>query len=189
MHKVCRSFASASGKGRRIWIDTMTRMADPANENSALAPCPRCGALVRDGVEGCFALFYEMSGHEYSDPAYGAVNLLSVDAHALQHPEDHGVKNNAFHLIRLCWLLEDNGDPRIGQGPGWLQQEFDGNAEVQALEPPLNRGGMTIAQVVGATSPEEHTERVYRWARSVWKAWSAHHEWAREWLRRKRLDA
>ena len=33
----------------------------------------------------------------------------------------------------------------------------------------------------GAANADEHAERVYRWARSVWVAWSAHHEWARRW--------
>ena len=120
---------------------------------------------------------------EYSDPAYGAVNLLSVDAHALQHPEDHGIKNNAFHLIRLCWLLEHGGDPRLGQGPRWLQAQFDGNPKLPVLEPPVNRGKVTVADVCGAANPDDHAERVYRWARSVWEAWSAHHEWPRQWLR------
>jgi hypothetical protein len=72
---------------------------------------------VPGGAAGCFAPFGQIMTLEYSDPAYGAVNLLAVDAHALQHPEDHGAKNNPFHLVRLCWLLEHGGDPRLGQGP------------------------------------------------------------------------
>ena len=135
--------------------------------------------MVPGGVEGCFVLFNEVLALEYSDPAHGAVNLLSVDAHALQHPEDHGVKNNAFHLIRLCWLLEHGGDPRLGQGPLWLQKQFDGNPKLPVLTPPVDRGKVTIADVYGAQTPKEHAERVYRWAHSVWEAWSAHHAWAR----------
>ncbi len=140
-------------------------------------------ALAPGGKEGCFALYSEALALEYSDPAYGAVNLLSADAHALQHPEDHGVKNNAFHLARLCWLPEHGGDPQIGQGPRWLQKQFDGNPKLPPLAPPENRGRVTIADVSGATSPEEHAARVRRWAQSVWEARSAHHGWAREWLR------
>jgi len=108
-------------------------------------------------------------------------NLLAVDAHALQHPKDHGVKNNPFHLIRLCWLLEHGGDPRLGQGPRWLQVQFDGNPEIPVLEPPTDRGKVTVVDVYGAASADEHAERVYRWAQSVWEAWSAHHAWARRW--------
>ena len=164
----------------------MSTMPSPTTDNSKpLAPCTRCGANVPGGTEGCWKLFHEVLALEYSDPAYGAVNLLAADAHALQHPEDHGVKNNSFHLIRLCWLLEHGGDPRIGQGPKWLQTHFDGDREPPVLEPPVDRGRITIADVHGAASPDEHAERVRRWARSVWAAWSAHHEWARQWQRQK----
>ena len=96
------------------------------------------------------------------------------------------MKNNAFHLIRLCWLLEHGGDPRIGQGPLWLQQQFNGNPPLPTLKPPAHRGEVTVADVHGAASPDEHAGRVYRWARSVWAAWSEHHAWAQQWLREKR---
>ena len=154
-------------------------MSNPtADDSQPLAPCTGCGARVPGGTQGCWKLLHQVLALEYSDPAFGAVNLLAVDAHALQHPEDHGVKNNAFHLIRLCWLLEHGGDPAIGQGPRWLQAQFDGTPELPILEPPVDRGQVTIADVHGAASADEHAARVYRWARSVWQAWSAHHEWA-----------
>ena len=152
---------------------------------SDLEPCARCGAIVPGGTEGCHALFAEVLALEYTDPSYAAAHLLTVDAHALQHSEDHGVKNNAFHLIRLCWILEHGGDPRIGQGPRWLQVQFDGLPEVPALEPPARRGEVTVADVHGASGPEDHVERVRRWARSVWEAWNDHHAWARGWLRER----
>lgn len=141
--------------------------------------------MAAGGTAGCWELFQEVLALEYSDPAYGAVNLLTVDAHALQHPEDHGIKNKAFHLIRLCWLVEHGGDPRIGQGPRWLQTHFDGHREPPDLEAPVDRGRVTVADVFGAGSPEEHAARVQRWASSVWQAWSAYHDWAREWLTEK----
>jgi hypothetical protein len=143
-------------------------------------PCSRCGAILPGGSEGCRALFADLLALEYSDPAYGAVNLLAVDAHALQHPEDHGVKNNPFHLLRLCWILEFGGDPRIGHGPAWLYARFDGNPEIPILMPPVNRGKITIADVHGAASPEEHAERVFHWAWAVWDTWNIHHDWARK---------
>jgi hypothetical protein len=164
---------------------------DPSNPRSERAPqwepCPRCGALLRGGREGCFQLFAELAALEYSDPALGAVNLLAVDAHALQHPEDHGKKNNAFHLVRLCWILEHNGDAALGGGPRWLQVRFDGNPALPGLTPPEARGTVTVADVVTARTPEEQAEQVWRWARSVWQAWDAYHGWARDWVERNRL--
>ena len=161
-------------------------MSTPSIDHSEpLALCTRCGANVPGGTEGCWKLFHKVLTLEYSDPAYGAVHLLTVDAHALQRSEDHGPRSNAFHLIRLCMLLEHGGDLRIGQNPKWLQAQIDGNREAPYLEPPVDRGKVTIVDVHGAKSPDEHAERVNRWARSVWEAYSAYHEWARQWLREK----
>lgn len=145
-------------------------------------PCSRCGALLPGGDEGCWAAFHAILAREYSDPAYAAVNLLTVDAHALQHPEDHGVKNNAFHLLRLCWLLEHGGDPRLGQGPRWLQRRFDGDVALPRLHAPAQRGAVTVADMNLHASPEEHAAQARRWAQSVWDAWHVHHACARRWL-------
>ena len=161
-------------------------MSSPSTDNpKILAPCDRCGGIAPGGIAGCRDLFEKVLALEYSDPAYGAVHLLTVDADALQHSEDHGPRSNAFHLLRLCMLLEHGGDPGIGQNPRWLQAQIDGNREAPFLEPPVNRGNLTIADAYGATSADEHAERVHRWARSVWEAWSAYHEWASQWLREK----
>jgi hypothetical protein len=62
--------------------------------------CSCCGAPIREGVKGCFALFSEVNIRGYSQAGYGN-SFYGVDAHALQHPEIHGKKNNAAHLLRL----------------------------------------------------------------------------------------
>jgi hypothetical protein len=144
--------------------------------------CRLCGALVPDGIESCRAIFEEVCVREYSDPAFGAAHLLTVDAYALQHSEEHGLRSNAFHLMRLCLLLEHGGDPRIGAGPPRatakaLEQHY---RRFPFLEPPSQRGEGTIADVYGAPDAREHSERVRRWAESVWQAWELHHAWARE---------
>ena len=147
--------------------------------------CSRCGAIVPGGAEGCRMLFEQALALEYGDPAHGAVRLLAVDVYALQHSEDHGPRSNAFHLLRLCVLLEHGGDPHLGWNPRWFQAQIDGKRESPFLEPPANRGDVTIADVHGATTSEEHAERAWRWARSVWEAWSEYHDWAQQWLREK----
>lgn len=155
------------------------------DDSGSVARCSRCGANVPGGVEGCRRLFEEVLALEYSDLAYGAVHLLTVDTRALQHSEDHGPRSNAFHLLRLCVLLERGGAPRIGWNPQWLKAQIGNTHGLPFLEAPENRGEMTIADVHGAVTPEEHAERVWRWARSVWEAWSDYHEWVRQWLREK----
>jgi len=158
-------------------------MPSTGQSNSALA-CAFCGGLVPGGTAGCCKLFEELLALEYSDPTYGAVHLLTVDAYVLQHSEEHGPRSNAYHLIRLCWLLEGGGDPRIGQAGPRSRALSDGYPDFPFLEPPANRGEVTAVDVIGAAGPEEHAERVHRWAASVWEAWSAHHAWARQWVRR-----
>ncbi len=147
--------------------------------------CSRCGAVAPDGQAGCRRLFEEVLALEYSDPAYGAVHLLTVDAHALQHSEDHGPRSNAFHLLRLYVLLEHGGDPRIGWNPQWLNSQSGKTRAFPFLEPPDDRGAVTVADVHGAATPEEHAKRAWRWARSVWEAWGEYREWARQWLQGK----
>ena len=73
--------------------------------------------------------------------------MLTIDAHALQHPELHGKKNNAYHLLSLCWLLEHNGSPAIGKTPKWLQQHFSNNISLPQLEPPKKRGEITVVDL------------------------------------------
>src|SRR5579859_5638391 len=75
--------------------------------------CSCCGAVVRDGFDSCRAMFNTVLEREYSDSAYGEAHLFTVDAFCLQHSEQCGPRSNAFHLMRLCWLLEHDGDPTI----------------------------------------------------------------------------
>jgi hypothetical protein len=154
-------------------------MSDPTTYDR----CAGCGAQVPGGTEGCWKLFREILVLEYSDPAYGAVHHLTIDAHALQHTEVHGPRSNAFHLLRLCMLLEYGGEPGLGQNAKWPQTSLNGYSPVPFLEVPQERGAVTVADVHGATSPNEHAERVYDWARSVWEAYRNYHDWARRWLR------
>ena len=62
--------------------------------------------MAPGGTASCWELFHEVLALEYSDPAYGAVHLLTVDAHALQHPKDHSENSSPWHLLRLYVLLE-----------------------------------------------------------------------------------
>lgn len=149
--------------------------------------CPMCGALVPEHLESCHAIFEEVLTREYSDPAFGAVHLLTVDAYVLQHSEEHGPRSNAFHLQRLCRLLEHGGNPGIGQRPPRkvgkaFEQQYH---ELPDLEAPQQRGRLTIAHVHGAQDAQQHAELVREWANSVWEAYHPYHEWARATVSRR----
>jgi hypothetical protein len=148
--------------------------------------CPLCGALT-GGLEKCRGTFFgDVLAREGADPSgYGSVHLLTVDCYALQHSEDHGPRSNAFHLLRLRWLMI-GGDPGLEQkelGPiPYIMEKF--YRDLPFLEPPKNRGDVTILDVYNSRSPEEHIETSYRWAISVWEAYEAHHGWAVETLKK-----
>lgn len=50
------------------------------------------------------------------------------------------------------------------------------------LEPPQPTETVTVADVLRATTGEEHEAAVRRWARDVWAAWAPHAPTVRRWL-------
>ena len=146
-------------------------------------------------------MFNAVLEREYSIPAFGESHLFTVDAFALQHSEQCGPRSNAFHLMRLCWLLEHGGSPSIRQvqrggrafygardlftrvpsrpGGSFSDAREQAFRHFPFLEPPTLRGELTVVSVHHAKSAEDHAERALAWGQSVWEAWSEHHAWAR----------
>jgi hypothetical protein len=157
-----------------------------ANQSTiSTAPnCNCCGAVVREGYDSCRAMCGAVREREYRDPAYGAAHLFTVDAFALQHSEQHGPRSNAFHLMRLCWLLEHGGEPGIQRERRGGRAFNDAREETYDtfpfLEPPADRGALTVLSVLDAETPQEHAERARAWGQCVWDTWSEHHAWARD---------
>jgi hypothetical protein len=133
-------------------------------------------------------MFNAVLEREYSMPAYGESHLFTVDAFCLQHSEQCGPRSNAFHLMRLCWLLKHGGDPRIQRAPGggraFKEVREQNLRKFPFLEPPVSRGELTVVSVLTAPNHEEHAARARAWGECVWEAWSEHHCWAREEARR-----
>jgi hypothetical protein len=145
--------------------------------------CHCCGAAVETGVQGCFELFAQVCALGYSDPHYRQANFYGVDAHALQHPEIHGQKNNALHLLRLSWIFEYNAHAHSGTVPRWWQ-DYARRGDIPLLAPPVERGQLTIVEVTAASTPAAQAELMRQWAWSVYRAWRSHHAWARAELKR-----
>jgi hypothetical protein len=144
--------------------------------------CAHCGAAVPQAFESCKAMFDHVCSLEYGDRAFGATHLLTVDAYVLQHSAVHGPRSNAFHLMRLCRIVEHGDNPAIGQRPSRnAMKAFEKRyPSLPYLVPPSDPGRLTIADVIGAAGPEEHTARVMSFAKAVWDAWAQHHAWARQ---------
>jgi hypothetical protein len=129
-------------------------------------------------------MFNSVLEREYSIPTFGEGHLFTVDAFCLQHSEQCGPRSNAFHLTRLCWLVEQAGNPSIRQVRSRsraLYDAYQGKArQLPFLRPPTQRGELTVVHVLHAKSPREHVERAKAWGQNVWEAWREHHAWARK---------
>ncbi len=164
--------------------------------NRKLRRCPGCGVLLPE-TEGtthryigaspeCWAVFGEVSEKEYEDFRYARVHGLTVDAYCAQHPGEpspQAVRSVAVHLVGLYLHLERGLSPRelyaARQRVASLAKE--GKKDVFWMELPAFLGERTVLCVHHANGPDEHAERVREWARSVWEAWSPHHETVRRW--------
>ena len=163
------------------------------NTTTATGKCSYCGAFVLNGFNSCREMFNAVLEREYSISAFGESHLFTVDAYALQHSEQHGPRSNAFHLMRLCWLIEHGGDPGIQQVQRGGRAFYDARQQTfhhfPFLSPPVSRGELTVVSVLAVQTPEDHAKAAGAWGRSVWESWSEHHAWAREqvthWFKRQ----
>lgn len=159
---------------------------------SEVEVCPGCG-LELEPTEGpshpyigaspaCWALFGELLAREYGELRYPDVHSLTVDAYAVQHPGVPGrrsIQSVCSHLVGLQLVLERGFEPQAATGARARAISLDPG--FRWLEPPPHRGAVTVRDVLEARGPAEHAQAVERWARSVWEAWSAHHELVRGW--------
>jgi len=158
-----------------------------------LIPCIGCGALF-PAIEGpthrymesspaCWAAYGEVLAREYTDLAYAENHRLGVDAYAVQHPgrpSPQSIQSVAVHLIRLCLLLE--GELDLNRANEAMLRATELKNRFIWLEPPPNRGSITVADIHRASNSNDHVRRVRQWAESAWQAWSPHHSQIRLWL-------
>ena len=136
-----------------------------------------CGSLVEGGEEGCQKLFEKVLALEYSDLAFGAVHLITVDCYALQHSEIHRPYSNAFHLLRLGWIQLRDGNPKIGKTDLDFKRYAKDLRTFPFLQPPKDRGKITIVDVANALDAAAHKKIVEAWGKETWDAWAAYHAW------------
>ncbi|HUE77424.1 MAG TPA: DUF5946 family protein [Longimicrobiales bacterium] len=159
------------------------------------AACPGCRAVVPDpgGVKqptvgaspGCWAAYGDLVAREYSEWHNPPIHRLTVDAYAAQHPgrpSSKAILDVAAHLIAL-YLAVDRG-VEAARVPREIGRAVADPSEFRWLEPPSSSEWLTIVDVRNARDLKDHTARVRRWARTVWEAWSAHHDTVRSWAGR-----
>ncbi len=136
-----------------------------------------------DSSPGCWAAFGEILTREYSNPSYFEVHQLTVDAYAVQHPgkkDRQSIQSVAIHLIRLCLILEHGLIPKEANHAMKMASKM--KKRFTWLKPPLSLGSITAADVIKAKTVSEHKAIVRAWAKSVWEAWSVHHNTIKKWL-------
>jgi hypothetical protein len=153
--------------------------------------CPGCG-LELPAAEGpthayigaspeCWRLYGIVLERAYRTER--DVLQLVVDAYACQHPgteTPRAVRSVGLHLTTLCLFVEEGVDPRRGSE---LHRQMAGRLPLRRLEPPADRGDVTVATVAAMHMPGEYADAARLWARSVWHAWRAHHAIVRDWAR------
>jgi CTP:molybdopterin cytidylyltransferase MocA len=176
----------------RVQVATHPPDIDAQDDLAAVERCPGCGGIftARPDItehpyigasSGCWATFNEVLARGYSDPTYGRVHRHTVDVYAVQHPgRDHRRERQsvALHLIGLChWLEHAKSDDRLNSITQRLASE---KRDWPWLTPPSGYR-MDVRDLVAAEDGAEHVRLVRAWAKSVWEAWSAHHELVRQW--------
>lgn len=154
-------------------------MTASANENTPDSICEDCGAAATQGKAGCRQMFEEILAKEFSDYRYGKIHRLTVDAYALQHPDEYmrSGKSFAAHLTGMCAALEHEDTLDLNRT---VQKWLSSNPKIEKpAQLPEHRGDLTIAYVHTAADADEHVNCVRDWARDIWGAWAEHHDLAR----------
>ena len=139
-----------------------------------------CGA---PSPEECHAYFEAILAKEFSDIRYAKAHKLTVDTYALQHPAVYMVSAKSFaaHLTRMCAAMECGNDPELLRK---LQRWLNGKKQLEKPEMLHHLGTLTIFHLEKAQTGPEHNELVWEWAADVWKAYTAFHDLARDWIKK-----
>jgi len=153
--------------------------------------CPGCGVSLpvsdwpvrsrANASPACWQLYMSVVGHEFAYlPQLGGLHQLTVDAYGAQHAgEQVPAIGIAFALIGLHLALDDGWSGT--QVRAAHQHLAARGGDWPAFSAPMSRAALTIADVAGSPTPEEHAARVRSWAASVWEAWTQEHARVREW--------
>jgi hypothetical protein len=129
----------------------------------------------------CWHLYTQVLSYETEHLArLGRYHQLSVDTYGAQHADAPSRPiSTAFGLIGLHLALEHGwSGTAVRAAHQFLAQRY-------STWPSFHRRAdgpvLTVADVAGASTPDEHASRVQAWARSVWNSWAPEHLQVRAW--------
>ncbi len=142
--------------------------------------CQCCGADFERGIFDCMENYNSGLNHlDFNKQEHHISRFLSVDAHALQHPEIHGRWSNHFHLTRLNLILDKNVSWDYKKSPKLSDylNEYKLNRPNEYLSIPLpnERGSITTKDMLTVHTEQESIAMVRKWANEVYLAWSDNH--------------
>lgn len=142
--------------------------------------CQFCGAALSKGVFECFNIYSHALGLvDLGDPKYHTPRFLSVDAHALQHPEVHGRWNNHLHLTRLHLIIDRKFRWDYQKTPmlSSVLNKYKEGKENEYIKPPIvgMRGHVNVAHLKGINSAEELVAIIDKWALNTYTSYSYYH--------------
>ena len=139
--------------------------------------CQFCGADYSRGIYDCMQHYNQALYFLDADHPHHLLKFLSVDAHALQHPEIHGRWSNHFHLARLHLILAENRSWDYTKSPrlsDYLKVYKIGKATEFLNAPlPMERGSLTAKDLTDGATEEAKSNLIQQWAKQVYFAWRA----------------
>jgi hypothetical protein len=162
----------------------MQDFIDQAEKNGVLlidkGKCQFCGADYQKGIFECMENYNKGLEHlDFNDSKNHLFRFLSVDAHALQHPEIHGRWSNHFHLTRLHLILEKKQTWDYNKSPLLSDHlnRYKSNKPNEFLISPesLNRGKITAKDLTKVITAEECAKLIIKWADEVYHSWNSNH--------------
>jgi hypothetical protein len=125
---------------------------------------------------GCWDVYGRILAREFEEFQYPGVHRLTVDAYAVQHPgvsSRRSAQSVWVHLAALYLILEQGVD--FATVTAKLRVILAANSAFEWLEPPAERGKLSVLDLEGAADLPDHASRVQQWATSVWNAWEQYH--------------
>lgn len=142
--------------------------------------CQFCGADYAKGIFDCMDNYHSgLALLDFNQTENHLFRFLSVDAHALQHPEIHGRWSNHFHLTRLHLIMDkkQHWDYQTSPMLSDYLNAYKLNRPNERLVPPepLERGLITAYDLTKVTTAEACIGLIKSWADEVYRAWASQH--------------
>jgi hypothetical protein len=133
---------------------------------------------------GCWKAYGEILQRFYeSSLASSDVHRICVDAYAIQHPgipSPRAIQSVTGHLINLCLIFEYRIN-KLEWRRGMIQTVTHFSDQFNWLEPPIQNGLITVADLIPQTDIYELQQLSVKWARSIWDSWHVHHSVIHKW--------